>query len=238
MIKRFFITLSTAAIALIFSGSAMAAKPGQDTTTTPDETFNGNGSPSGPHFNLNIIGMPKSKGKTAEDDTTNGNGRRIFVILDGNTRILLSPGDFEVIDYDGTDGTAMFQLPNPDEDCDGITSYSVYARAVTPGSATMYSCAYDNTGEEWCSIMENVTVELSKSGKPTFDNVSRELLYVYIDTNGEEAGGKVRVPLFDDSGDSYWWQYDNTGLRLAQLRFYPIATDTNPDEYECGVFPN
>ena len=44
----------------------------------------GNGAPSGPHYNLNIIGVPKDK--TA--DMTGNNGHRIFVPLLGKTSIL------------------------------------------------------------------------------------------------------------------------------------------------------
>jgi len=36
-----------------------------------------------------------------------------------------------------------------------------------------------------------------------------------------------RYSLFSDTLDSYFWDYDNTGLKLAQLRFYPISTDVN-----------
>ena len=48
--------------------------------------LNGNGAPSGAHYNLNIIGVPKDK--TA--DMTDGSGHRIFVKLEGKTKILLS----------------------------------------------------------------------------------------------------------------------------------------------------
>ena len=48
----------------------------------------GNGAPSGPHYNLNIIGVPKDK--TADMD---GNqGHRIFVKLEGKTAIWLAEG--------------------------------------------------------------------------------------------------------------------------------------------------
>jgi hypothetical protein len=32
------------------------------------------------------------------------------------------------------------------------------------------------------------------------------------------------VPLFSSLGTGYFWQYDNTGLKLTQMRFYPIST--------------
>lgn len=94
----------------------------------------GNGAPSGAHYNLNIIGM--SKAKNGEPDSIASQGHRIFVQL-GNkdnaatTKILLLEGeDFNVLDYDGTDGRATFQLPNPDPDNDGITQYAVYLRVL------------------------------------------------------------------------------------------------------------
>ena len=34
------------------------------------------------------------------------------------------------------------------------------------------------------------------------------------------------VPLFSTLGTDYFWQYDNNGLKLAQMRFYPISTTT------------
>ena len=190
--------------------------------------LNGNGAPSGAHYNLNIIGMENPKGKT-EEETIQSNGRRIFVSLSGKTKIMLTEGDFDVIDYDGTDGTAIFQLPNPDPDCDGETVYSVYARALGGGgSATMTSCLLtdgsdlDLTTDEFCSIgSEVVVLDRSEKGKSSFENVSRQLLYVTADL----GWGIKRYPLFSYSTWGYWWDYDNNGLRLAQLRFYEIPTD-------------
>lgn len=184
----------------------------------------GNGAPSGSHYNLNIIGVPRNK--TA--DMTGNNGHRIFVSIDGHTKILLSEGDYQVLDANGTDGTASFQLPNPDPDGDGTTVYSVFARALgTPGgSSTTTTCATDPaTGEEVCSI---VALELErKPGKSTFKNVSRYLLYIYVDLDDDDV--LERVPLFDDVLQGYFWDYDNAGLKLAQLRFYECRTSV-PDD--------
>ena len=52
----------------------------------------GNGAPSGPHYNLNIIGV--SKGKTA--DMTNSDGHSLFVPLQGQCKINLQQGAFQV----------------------------------------------------------------------------------------------------------------------------------------------
>ena len=184
----------------------------------------GNGVPSGAHYNLNIIGVPK--GKTA--DMTGNNGHRIFVKLDSKTKIGLAEGDtFAVLDANGTDANgASFQLPAPDEDNDGITTYSVYARAVGKpgGEALVTTCAIDpDTLEEVCSS-DSLLVIRSK-GKPTFQNVSKQLLYIYADLDGDEID--ERVPLFDDRLEGYFWDYDNNGLKVLQLRFYEIPANVN-----------
>ena len=200
--------------------SSYAAKGGNQS----GDELTGNGSPSGAHYNLNIIGVEKDK--TA--DMTGNNGHRIFVKLYGKTKINLSEGsDFQVLDANGTDGDgATFQLPNPDPDGDGRTEYSVYARALGKpgGSAKISTCATDvETGEEVCSTLTYVAV--SEKGKESFQNVSKELLYIYADLDGD--GTDERYPLFSDELEGYFWDYDNNGLRLLQLRFYELVTDVN-----------
>src|SRR5262249_29086621 len=63
----------------------------------------GNGAPSGPHFNLNIIGV--DKGKTAP--LTSSDRHTIFVALGKNaatiSKIYLMPGDFQVCDGNAFD---------------------------------------------------------------------------------------------------------------------------------------
>ncbi|MBI4721004.1 MAG: hypothetical protein HY770_07265 [Chitinivibrionia bacterium] len=182
----------------------------------------GNGGLPGPHFNLNIIGVPKQKSA----DMTGNDGHRIFVKLEGNTKILLNEGEFAVLDANGTDGTAIFQLPAPDTDNDGVTEYTVFARALGKpgGSSTMTTCATDvATDVEYCSIYSSI--QIRSTGKSSFVNVSRELLYIYADLNGD--GAVERYPLFDEALRDYFWSYDNNGLKLLQLRFYEVPTDVN-----------
>ena len=94
----------------------------------------GNGAPSGPHYNLNIIGMSKDK----DADMTGNSGHRIFVRLGTRrpddpvrTRISLREGEtYQVVDANGTDGGAIFELP--------AGSYYVWARALgSPGGSTI-----------------------------------------------------------------------------------------------------
>ena len=185
----------------------------------------GNGAPSGAHYNLNLIGVPRDK--TA--DMTGADGRVIFTKLSGSTKINLQEGPFQVIDANGTDANgALFQLPNPDPDGDGVTAYSVYARALGQpgGSASATSCVTDATGT-YCST-ESVVLARG-TGKSSFQNVSKELLTLCLDTDGDGACD-TRTSLFSDQLGRYFWNYDNHGLRLAQLRFYelPTAVGTTP----------
>lgn len=178
----------------------------------------GNGAPSGAHYNLNIIGVPKQK----TSDMTGDNGHRIFVPLEGKVSISLKEGEFKVLDANGTDGKASFQLPNPDPDGDGTTAYSVYARALgKPGGASKTTpYVVDADGTVWYSTESMVLVR--GTGKSTFANVTKELLYIWADLDGD--GDPDRLPLFGDAAYQYFWEYDNNGLKLAQLRFYEVPT--------------
>ena len=196
--------------------AAAAARAVQDVLNT------GNGSLPGSHYNLNLIGVPKSKSA----DMTGGDGHRIFVALTGKTTILLSQGDFAVLDANGTDGSAAFQLPAADPDNDGVTEYSVFARALGKpgGSSAITLCATDpTTGDQYCSVYS--TLFMRSKGKSSFTNVTRDLLYIFADLNGD--GTLERYPLFDPALQGYFWDYDNNGLKLVQLRFDPVPTNIN-----------
>ncbi len=145
------------------SGMALADKPpsGEDSVGNP--TYGGNGAPSGYHFTLNIIGVQKTKSAdmTYEDGS---NRSSIFVKLEGKSRIYLYDGGtfetqaefkdaFAVLDANGTDGRAEFQLPNPGldpyviggdmTDVDTEADYLIVARPLGKpyGFATMTTCA-------------------------------------------------------------------------------------------------
>jgi hypothetical protein len=197
----------------------------------------GNGAPNGPHFNLNLIGMKNPK----NENMGCGEGHRIFVGLGSKkdaitvtTRIYLTeaPDDetFDVIDCDGTDGRAEFMLPNPASETEGCTAYSVYVRALgnPKGTAVMTTCATDPmTGEEVCSV-ESVELQHTKGKAAKFVNVSKELLTICAEvcTETDPVTGActnyewMRLYLFDPLLEGYLWKYDNTGLKLCQMRFY------------------
>ena len=237
----------------------------------PGDPLLGNGFPQGSHdYLLNIVGVPKDKTADLDDN----NGRRIFVQLNGGetvtngggkwkpgqswddldkvNKILLAPGDYQVLDANATDDDgALFQLPDPCADSDVSTecspSYEVYARALgTPGgSATITTCAdetgdgFDETDDVWCGS-NGVTVTRLK-GRSLGVNVTENLLKMVVTVDpdldpelsaclGTEDDPEVDDPavtydvwLFDDCFENYFWNYDNNGLKLLQLRFYSVS---------------
>ncbi len=187
----------------------------------PVGSATGNGAPSGAHFNLNVIGVPKTKNPDS-DMTTGG---RIFVPLWGKTYINLKCGDeFKVLDADGTNGNATLQLPDPYEGIyDPATStatYKIYVRALGKpgGHANITTGFYDELGNYWYSL-ENATV-VRKKGQSVFEDKTLELTTILADVNND--GILERVGLFDNSTYNYFWQYDNYGLKLLQMRFYMV----------------
>lgn len=212
---------SLIAISLVLAACGTAEDMNKRTSSEKSESnttfLAGNGVPSGPHFQLNMIGVPKNKTATI----TSGN--RIFVPLAGRTQVLLSQGDFAVLDGNGTDGSASFRLPNPDADGDGVTSYSVFVRPVGKpgGRISINTCATDPaTGEQICSLETSVSTRTR--GRQTFTNVSSELLSISADIDGD--GDLDRVPLFDDRLQNFLWSVDNNGLRVLQMRFIEVPS--------------
>ena len=184
---------------------------------------NGNGAPSGKHYTLNILGKSWSKGETIPEN----HGHRIFVGYNKNgnkvsTRIHLQEGDFQVIDCDGTDGEATFQLPQPYDD--GETefdhpAYQVFIRVLSPkGHADMYTVVFNGT--TWLPSSQIIT--LDQNGKKNFQDVTRQLTTVTADIDGD--GNEETVGLFDEEweGCLWAWDYDNYGLKHVQIRFYPV----------------
>jgi hypothetical protein len=195
----------------------------------------GNDAPSGWHFTLNIIGVEKGHSV----DNSNSKGHRIFVPLGKNATaacdIFLHEGDYAVTDYNclDSDGDADFWLPNPDNG-DGTLAYSVWVRALggNKGSATIRTCFTEfSTASTWCNAGDLI-VPLNKVTPPKFIDVSKQLLQVCADVDGTLG----LVPLFSSLGEDYFWHYENTGLRLAQFRFYPIST--TPIGGDCTRSPH
>lgn len=211
-------------------------------------TETGNGAPSGAHYNLNIIGVPKDKSA----DMTQGGGHVIFVPLvspedasrpgkQKGTQILLSAGDeFLVLDKNGTDGKASFQMPT-----DVSNTYRVFARALGKpgGESSLMLCAWEVGADGILGTEDDEEVcggtEIFNREKKKFTDVSATLLFLSADVDPESTLGvclaltddplvddpavRVEIGLFDPCLQGYLWDYTNNGLKLLQFRFYPIT---------------
>ena len=217
--------LVAASAALMFS--ACAENPTGPDPVPPQVPLLGNGfldNGKATLYKMNILGHPG----TPSSSMLNDEGKRLFVKLNGNTRVLLSPGPFDILDANGTDGSAAFQLPNPDPDDDGVTWYGVYIRTKGKPGTSMHltTCGtgdFDNDpltpDEELCSL--EIAMAVRGTGKPKVENVSRQLLTMCIDTDGD-ATCDERVFLFDDRAHDYVWSVDNFGVRNVEVRFLEI----------------
>ena len=196
----------------------------------PAHTQTGNGAPKGAHFELNIIGSSDPKSQPL----TGSNRHTIFVALGGKnadvvTPIYLTQGSFAVCDGNGFDQAfdcsgklvanagAVFQLPCDllTDTCTGGTSqaYTIWARALGQpgGQATITTCGTTDLGDVICSMDQALLVR--GSGQQKFKNVTSDLTTIKTNVG--------TISLFETGYQNFFWNYDNYGLKLAQVRFYP-----------------
>jgi len=196
----------------------------------------------GPHYNLNIIGVenPKTAPMTGSDRHTIfvGLGRKASV----TSNIYLAPGPFDVCDGNAFDAAhsctgdvianqgAVFQLPCDSavptaSGCPGGTfsaDYQIWGRALGKpgGNVTMKTCGTDDTGATVCSTGSALFTR--GKGKSGFFDVTTSLTTVNACFDVAGVVSCQTVSLFDPVLQDYFWQYSNNGLRLLQLRFYPL----------------
>jgi hypothetical protein len=82
-------------------------------------------------------------------------------------------------------------------------------------------------------------ITMRTKGKKKFENVTAELLTIvllvevdYEDDDIVDYTTYVRVPIFNDILEGEYWQYDNKGLRVLQVRFYDMETDVSEGDGE------
>src|SRR5262245_32157983 len=193
---------------------------------------------SGPHYNLNIIGVPKDKTVPA---MTESNRHTIFVPLQNSSgdvtrqvKIYYYPGtEFRVIDGNATDDNeATIEVPS---NIGTDLCYDVYAFALGKpfGNAIVQAqCTIDGLfiggapGSCTDALLQNsFSVERAK-GKPRQVNISdvfRASGCVDVNTNGACDKGDLqfeKVWIFNVPNLlEYFWDFDNNGLRLMQTRF-------------------
>ena len=204
---------------------------------------------SGPHFNLNIHGVPDGVDKFKDDSV--GSGRHsIFVPLspgEGEGEFMLEYAfsqelNWTVLDCDATgDGYASIILPAKmyfDTDGDGIEDqekqvsyYMVYlvglGKPVDDSVVVIEPEAAYN--ESWTVFQLNQD-KLEVTGKrkrnqPLWFN-GTELFFADVEFYNYTYGTTTYYTdewIFDIPGlEGYWWKMTNNDVKLMQIRFYPV----------------
>jgi hypothetical protein len=226
-------------------------------TTPMASAQNSNPCPGDKEYQFNIIGTKAKNPPMTNNDGhrifVNLNGRsNIYMTGDTDpvTDGLQCGNKFDVLDANGTDANgATLLVP-----CDPLTSdnlnpsvcYDVYATPLgSSGTANVdVICSFNDTCLG-CNIgagsCDTGTIDLPlarKSGKPVTQNITKFFRATgCIDVNGSgfcDAGDVsfgdewiFNVPALQD----YYWDYDNTGNRITQIRFCDVEGVPGSD---CG----
>jgi hypothetical protein len=205
--------------AISTGGEAFLQKPGTD--------FNG------PHYNLNVIGVPHDKLFGNFDNT---NRHTIFIPLytDWYADPCLTSGPNSnkgdvpgVVSELPSKGVRLRIGPSADGSfsvTDGNATDDKYAELLMPATPNGYDVWISGKGKPGgcldidAYLIDSLTyyfighVDVDrKTGEPTWQN-AKWLLY-----------GSNGTAFFADPNDLYFWQLYNNGLRLMQVRFYPTA---------------
>ncbi len=195
---------------------------------------------SGPHYNLLIIGVPKDK---TVPSMTDSNRHTIFVPLQSGgdvgrqVKIFFVAGDdFQVLDGNATDDNeATIMVPS---DPLGDLCFNVYAVGLGKpfGNAVVQAeCIIDDLLGDCTDalLLDSFTVDRPK-GQPKRQNISdifRATGCIDLDASGTCNTGDLQftnVWIFNiPQLVEYFWDYDNNGLKVMQIRFY---------ETTCGSF--
>jgi len=113
-----------------------------------------------------------------------------------------------------------------------------------PSLKALMQIINETDGSAYCSV-QPVPAEFTyrHPGQEKFENVTAYLtsmlFLIWVDADDDGQGNVVegdpfdpddyywyiRVPIFDPLLQNEYWKYDNNGLKLFQIRFYPIETD-------------
>ena len=174
--------------------------------------------------------------------------------LDKVNKILLTPNTddvFQVLDANATDRDGA-EFTMPDDVYSSYKVYA-RALGTPGGKAAMTLCANETAGtvdgnypddvETWCSINQMV-MERDK-GPSKAEDVTDVLftLTILVDTDdvkdyaltaclgnaglinlADDQLQVADVPIFHSCFEDYFWNYDNNGLKLLQLRFYRVTS--------------
>jgi hypothetical protein len=176
---------------------------------------------NGEHYNLNIIGAPKDK--KGDSNFDNPDRHTIMVDLSGHTNIYMQQGeDFAVIDGDGTDGDCRFQL--------GAGYYEVYAVALgKPNKTVTITPEATFEGTTGDIVFALGSIDLTHDKKPQWKRVTGLFLVTVSVTVDDVTHNYNNTWVFDiPELIDYWWDYNNVGCKLTQVRFYKVDEMPEP----------
>jgi hypothetical protein len=193
---------------------------------------------SGPHYNLNIIGVPKDK----TVDMTDSNRHTIFVPLQSGGDVgrlvkifYVAGAEFQVLDGNCTDGECTIEVPSQPL---GDLCFNVYAAGLgKPGGNAVVGaqCIIDDLLGSCTDALLLDSFQVDRPGKkPQRQNISdifRATGCIDLNASGLCDTGDLQfenVWIFNiPQLVEYFWDYDNNGLKLMQVRFYQTT---------CGSF--
>src|SRR6516225_6019006 len=177
-------------------------------SASANTSVTGNGAPSGPHFDLNIHGTTGPV-----DMSTGSNGHDIFVPLTTSGTDSSTSEDCDDIQLSSG---ASFAVVNPDCWTD-VAKYPEFQLPPPCGSTTATTCKTDTTLATYCATGAQVVFLSKKASAGDFTDVTQALLFYC------SASSSKLQPIFSPSNYTYFWDYDNSGLKHAQLRFYQTS---------------
>jgi len=216
---------------LVLALPALAADPtpGKNLYNLQIIAYEGSNCPQG-----DFIGTSRHQIAVKADVNDNPNGQLVNTLVRQND-IMLAPGNFQVVDGNACiDGVARFNLPlNPiggTLDDPTFQNYKVHGRLVgKPKTGVgVTTCATSDAGTPtdpsddfiMCSTESWITMR-QKGSAPKYEDVSKQLLTVCLDTDGSGTCD-TRVALFDAMLFDYFWNWNTTGKAHAQLVFVAV----------------
>ena len=85
----------------------------------------------------------------------------------------------------------------------------------------MRTCYTDTSGATYCATGAQIVFLSKKASAGDFTDVTQQLLFYC------SASSNKLQPIFSPSNFTYFWDYDNNGLKHAQLRFYQTSETVN-----------
>jgi hypothetical protein len=207
---------------ILLSSTALAGKDGK-----------GNGFPSGPHYNLNILGKKPNWEYNASEE----GGNTIFVRLDNKSQIWMIPTkgtEFVVTDADAVHkekGKYDAEFEIPFNKSLRYPAYDVYVRPRGKPDG------YVNISAEFLNLTDNTTwlsmgtvdmLSHNQNGKGKPKPVAQSINDIfYVEVDGYTYW-LFDHPEYNETLYEYFWDYDNHGCTLLQVRFYENTSYVPP----------